>query len=187
MRKAELLLQKVIVCVVKMSIQHETTGKDKRCIWYRKDVGLKARDHDNNHPVQSGSKRDLQLKNVHSDRQMNGLIKRHFSRVQLWTSVLKKYISTLCKKPRESPNLRMAQSTYNLGLELSARVTAAAANTTALRSLTLATDVVDQCVGLERMLKLLLTEDNLTALLPHFSDDSLSWIYNASEPMSFIA
>ena len=30
MRKAELLLQKVIVCVVKMSIQHETTGKDKR-------------------------------------------------------------------------------------------------------------------------------------------------------------
>jgi len=81
----------------------------------------------------------------------------------------------------------MAQSTYNLGLELSARVTAAAANTTALRSLTLATDVVDQCVGLERMLKLLLTEDNLTALLPHFSDDSLSRIYNASEPMPFIA
>lgn len=80
----------------------------------------------------------------------------------------------------------MTQNNYNLDLDLSAKVTAAAANTIALRSFTLATDVVHQYIFLRRVLKLLLTEDNLVALLPHFSNDSLSWIYNASKPMSFI-
>lgn len=80
----------------------------------------------------------------------------------------------------------MAQNNYNLDLDLSARVTAAAANTTALRSFTLATDIIHQYVFLGRVLKFLLTEDNLVALLPHFSNNSLSWIYNASKPMPFI-
>jgi len=55
----------------------------------------------------------------------------------------------------------VAQNNYNLDLDLSTRVTAAAANTTALRSFTLATDVVRQYIFLGRVLKFYLLKMTL--------------------------